>query len=302
MKTSRFYTALQATLLSLFISTSLAQTPAGSTASAVVATVALGPIQTLSCYSGPGPLIKNNTQVFQTSGACQPVCGNLGHPVMAITGGSTCFCGDELPPLDLQVDIGKCNTPCQGFGDQMCGGIGYWQVYLSGLGGDVQSAPNSTTSTSQSSTASGSASHVPATVVVTASATAKPSDESSSGPNKVGIAVGVVVGVVAIAALAGALVFFMKQKRRREIEEEHKAQAAINSFIGSRNSDQKSDSRLDPSVASSYRRESIGSIADERDFSRRILQVRNKQLLLSFGRTNSMQVRNPDRGSVNSLA
>lgn len=288
MKTTGFCRALQATVLGLFISTSLAQTPAGSTAPAVVATVALGPIQTLACYSGPGPLIKNNTQVYQTSGACQPVCGNLGHPVMAITGGSTCFCGDEIPPLDLKVDDSKCDSPCQGFGDQMCGGIGYWQVYLSGLGGDVQVAPNSTSSSSSSSTASGSASKVPATVVVTASTTLNPSDVSSGGPNKVGIAVGVVVGVVVIAALAGVVVFRMKQKRRREIEEEHKAQAAINSFVGSRASDQKSDSRLDPSVASSYRRESIGSIADERDFSRKILQVRDPRLLSDFQHTDGL--------------
>jgi len=66
----------------------------------------------------------------------------------------------------------------------------------------------------------------------------------------------------------------MKQKRRKQIEQEHKAASATNPYVGSRSSDTKSDSRLDPSMAS-YRRESIGSIADERDFSRRILQVRN---------------------------
>lgn len=202
---------------------------------------------------------------------------------MALTGGSTCYCGDELPSLDKEVDMTNCNSPCQGYDLETCGGIGYWQVFLTGLTGDVDRAPNSTAnSTSSSSSSSGStssslsATHPAETIVVTASATSKPSQAaSSSGPNKVGIAVGVVVGVIVVAAIAGGAIIYRKQKRRREIEEEHKAQAAVNSFVGSRLSDTKSDARLDPSVASSYRRESIGSIADERDFSRKILQVSN---------------------------
>lgn len=270
MQPSKLCSVLQASILSLLISNVFAQDPVGSTASVVTATVDLGPIQTLGCYSNAGSLVKDNTDVFQTGGKCQPVCGNKNHSVMAITGGSTCYCGDQIPPLDKEVDKSKCDTPCQGFGDQTCGGIGFWQVYLTGLTGDVETSPNSTSSSSSSSS---TGTKVPATVVVTASATGDSNTGDSGGPNKVGIAVGVVVGVIAIAALAGGAVFYMKQKRRREIEEEHKAQAAINSFVGSRSSDSKSDARLDPSVASSYRRESIGSIADERDFSRRILQV-----------------------------
>ncbi len=166
----------------------------------------------------------------------------------------------------------------------MCGGLGFWQVYLTGLSGDVETAPNSTTSSVGPSSTSASVSNAPeTTVVVTAAPTVKPATSSSAaaesggsgGPNKVGIAVGVVVGVLVVAAVAGGAIFYVKQRRRKEIEEEHKSQAAINSFVGNRSSDTKSDARLDPSVASSYRRESIGSIADERDFSRRILQVRN---------------------------
>lgn len=275
MRTSILYAALQATTFGLLITGALAQT---NTAAAP------GAITTLECYSDPGPLVKNNNNQFQTSGECQKSCGTtLQKAVMAITGGSTCYCGDQLPPLDKQVDLSKCNSPCQGFGTQTCGGIGYWQVYLTGVTGDVQTAPNSTTSSAGPSGTNGGASHSAETVVVTASSSSNAN--GGGGPNKVGIAVGVVVGVVAIAALIGAGIFYIKQKQRREIEEEHKAQAAINSFVSSHNSDPKSDSRLDPSMASSYRRESIGSIADERDFSRKILQVRN-----------------PDRGSMQSVA
>lgn len=240
----------------------------------------------MGCFSGNGsltPALEQNIQ-FATSGTCQIQCGTTQQlPVMALIGGTTCYCGSELIPLNLEVDSSKCNTHCAGYGSQNCGGIGYYQMYLTGTTGDVQQAPNVTVPGTSSSS-----SNAAQTVVVTASATkaaASNKGESDGGPNKVGIAVGVVVGVVVIAAAIGGFIFYMRQKRRREIEEEHKAQAAVNSFVGSRLSDTKSDSRLDPSMASSYRRESIGSIADERDFSRRILQVRN-----------------PDRGSMQSVA
>lgn len=274
MKTSIFYTALQASIIGLFVSRTLAQEPPSLT-------VAAGAIQTLACVSEPDPLTQHDTNTFQTSGSCQAACGNEGQAVMAITGGSTCYCGQLLPPEDQEVDKSKCDSPCQGYGDEMCGGLGYWQVYLTGLTGDVKHAPNSTTSSAAApSSTAASATSAQATVIITASTSPAPAESSTSssgddGPNKIGIAVGVVVGVLAIAAIAGGAIFFMKQRRRKEIEEEHKAQAAVNSFVGSRGSDAKSDARLDPSVASSYRRESIGSIADERDFSRRILQVRN---------------------------
>lgn len=252
MKT--FTTSLIA--VSAFFSTSLAQSPSQT---------AVGAIQTLGCYSVSDPLIKAPFQDgFPTDGTCQTECGTtLNKPVMAMTGGSTCYCGSTIPALDKQVDKSKCNQPCTGYDLKNCGGIGYWQVYLSGLGGDVNTAPNST---SQSSSAS---SKPQATVIVTASSSATP--QSGGGPNKVGIAVGVVVGVIAVAGIAGGILFYMRQKRRKAIEEEHKAQAGANPFVGG--SDIKSDARLDPSMGSQYRRESIGSIADERDFSRRILQV-----------------------------
>lgn len=275
MRTSILVRGLQAFVLGLLATQTQAQSqsyqPSAST------TAVLGAIQTLGCYSSAGPLKEDNTNTFQTSGSCQQVCGGEEqHAVMAITGGSTCYCGDVLPGLDKMVDKSKCNSPCQGFGQQMCGGIGYWQVYLTGLTGDVQTAPNSTSSSSSAVTSAVTSTHaVQSTVIVTASATASPKDGNgqSGGPNKVGIAVGVVVGVVAVVAIAGAAIIYMKKQRRKEIEAEHKAAAAINSFVGSRGSDSKSDSRLDPSMAS-FRRASIGSIADERDFSRRILQVK----------------------------
>jgi cell wall integrity and stress response component len=244
-------------------------------------------ITTLGCYQQPDPLTVFGDYTFQSSGWCQSNCTTLGKAVMAITGGSTCYCGDELPALDQEVDLTSCDSPCAGFGQQTCGGIGFWQVYLTGLTGNVETAPNSTSSTSATSTqnsgGSGSSTTAPAvvtkpgeTIVVTQAPTA-PSNQnkssSSGGSNKVAIAVGVVVGILGVGAIIGGVLLYMRRRRNHEIEAEHRRNAAVSSFVGSVKSDKTdNDQRLDPSIYS-HRRQSIGSIADERDFSRRILQV-----------------------------
>lgn len=121
------------------------------------------------------------------------------------------------------------------------------------------------------------------TIVVTASATAKTSGASdsssshSSGPSKAGIAAGVVVGVIAAAAIAGGVFLFIRAKRRRAVEEEYKRQAAISAFTtgqkpGSSGGLSMNDTRLEPAI---MRRMSDGSIADNQDYSRRILKVTN---------------------------
>lgn len=116
------------------------------------------------------------------------------------------------------------------------------------------------------------------TIVVTAGPTGDTTN-GDSGPSKVGIAVGVVVGVLAIAAIIGGVFFFLRQRKRRELEEEHKRQAAVSDFVkngrshGS-NSSSAGDSRLDHEAVM-HRRMSDGSIADNEDYSRRILKVTN---------------------------
>ena len=90
-----------------------------------------------------------------------------------------------------------------------------------------------------------------------------------------GIAAGVVVGVVAVSAIAGGVLFYVRKRKRRNLEEEYKQNAAgsyntlkpATSSAGS-----TSDSRLEPSVMM-QRRQSDGSIADNQDYSRRILKV-----------------------------
>ena len=98
-----------------------------------------------------------------------------------------------------------------------------------------------------------------------------------SGPNVAGIAAGVVVGVVAVAAIVGVLFFFLRNRKRKAIEESHRNSLSPGWYgqkqqpLSSSNS--VSDSRLEPSVMM-QRRMSDGSIADNQDYSRRILKVK----------------------------
>lgn len=116
---------------------------------------------------------------------------------------------------------------------------------------------------------------------------AEPSTEADSdngggsSPNVAGIAAGVVVGVVALAGLAIGLFFFMRHRKRKAAEEEYK-RTQVTDFMrhGGTSGEGKppntgysnmSDQRLDPEAG---RRNSAGSIADDQDYSRRILRVR----------------------------
>ena len=101
--------------------------------------------------------------------------------------------------------------------------------------------------------------------------------QAGGSTNTVGIAVGVVVGLLVVGAIGGAIFFVFRRKRNAEIEEEHRRNAAVNAFIAggkppsSSGGLSLSDQRLDPVIA--HRRQSDGSIADNEDYSRRILRV-----------------------------
>jgi cell wall integrity and stress response component len=112
-------------------------------------------------------------------------------------------------------------------------------------------------------------------------ASTEPKSNGKSSTNVAGIAAGVVVGVVALAGIALGLFFFMRHKKRKAAEEDFK-RTQVGDFMrhGGTSSESKppntgysnmSDSRLDPEA---NKRNSIGSIADDQDYSRRILRVR----------------------------
>ncbi|RMZ74869.1 hypothetical protein DV737_g5655, partial [Chaetothyriales sp. CBS 132003] len=100
-----------ASSLSLLVSLATAQTTATST------TAATGAIETLDCYNAiPSDYTSKGAYTFQTSGYCQDECSE--YPVMAITAGSTCYCGDELPSDSNKASSDNCDTPCQGYDTQ----------------------------------------------------------------------------------------------------------------------------------------------------------------------------------------
>ena len=185
------------------------------------------------------------------------------------------------------------------------GGPNAFSVQFTGLDnsvGSVQSSSSNSNSDSNSDSSASSSTSVAAaaptpsptqkeppsvvtkasTIVVTApgQTTAKETvittthtNAPSSGPNKAGIAAGVVVGIVALSAIAGGIFFFLRNRKRRAVEDEYHRNLTGGygpkppSTAGS-----ISDSRLEPSVMF-QRRQSDGSIADNQDYSRRILKV-----------------------------
>ena len=99
--------------------------------------------------------------------------------------------------------------------------------------------------------------------------------DSSTGPNKVAIAVGVVVSVVAVLVIVGGLFFFMRHRKNTAIENERRRHQMMTNLVAGEkpgSSYSMADSRLDQGVMF-QRRQSDGSIADNEDYSRRILKV-----------------------------
>ena len=148
-------------------------------------------------------------------------------------------------------------------------------MLLTGIPGKVptySSSSSSSTSTSTTSEEEATSSSEAGT------STATPTDEASDnggGPNVAGIAAGVVVGVVAVCGLIGGAWFFLKYRKRKDLVDEYRRNATISSFVAGGkpfSEGSVSDSRLEPSMMD-HRRQSNGSIADDQDFSRRILKV-----------------------------
>ncbi|KAJ5125407.1 hypothetical protein N7448_004728 [Penicillium atrosanguineum] len=243
----------------------------------------------VGCYSSSEGMGNQTSYTFQSSGWCYDRCSGSPYnaAAFALTAGSDCLCGDELPLASDKVSSGKCNKACDGWPEDMCGGSGFFSVYTTGLVSDVPSYSDSTTTSSSSSetntattkssgaTASVSTDANGATTVVTATSAPKPSStddieaEKKSTHNTAAIAAGVVVGVVGLAALAGAVWFFYRSKKQ-------KAEGFRGTSGGFERESPPSmtDSRFDGGYMA-QRRQSNGSIDDDHDFSRRILQVTN---------------------------
>ncbi|KLU85498.1 hypothetical protein MAPG_04521 [Magnaporthiopsis poae ATCC 64411] len=233
------------------------------------------------CFSsGLGLKMVNQSVQYNTMGKCgKEICNVLGYKVGASYQGTQCWCGNQYPPASSLVDDKQCNIPCPGYDWDACGGPSAFTVYNTGveLYGISNAAEASSTTTTSSPTAKATQSTTQPAAVETTSAPPS-SNNTSGGGNTAAIAAGVVIGVLALAAAAGGIWFVMRRRRNREIEEEHRRNAAVNAFIhgnkpGSSGGVSMTDSRMDPVMA--QRRMSDGSIADNQDYSRRILRVTN---------------------------
>jgi cell wall integrity and stress response component len=244
------------------------------------------------CFSSSGNLTKQTLEDGNrnTDGYCNlDVCIPKGYTVAAMRG-VDCYCGFAYPPEDTLEDDEMCTYPCPAFRQNACGNMNpqAWSVYNTGVSIDVgfyEPPPESSSTTAApTNSATNSASSPPQS-----STTGAPSDGSEGGeenndggddgPNVVAIVAGIVGGVVAIAAVAAGFWFFLRRRRNAEIEEEHRRNAAVNAFIsgakppGSSGNISLTDSRLEPGLGA--RRMSDGSIADNQDYSRKILRVTN---------------------------
>lgn len=235
----------------------------------------LNVITVQGCFSDPGELKFNSTPEWNSESSCvQEICFKGGYEVAGTTGGNQCFCGKKYPPKSAKVEDNKCNIGCAGFDLQACGGFGTWTIYNTGKSVVVDTAGEE--SINRGGANGAQTTIVQTTVVAPVPATdAAVAPQGKSGPNVGAIAGGVVVGVLAIAGVIGGMFFYMRRKRNKEIEEEHQRHAAVNSFISGKSSSGGSitDARLDPVMA--QRRMSDGSIADNHDYSRKILRVTN---------------------------
>ncbi|KAJ5391346.1 hypothetical protein N7509_006836 [Penicillium cosmopolitanum] len=232
----------------------------------------------VGCFSSAGSLGGSTTYTYQSTGWCSDHCTSKSASYFATTNGKDCLCGSSAPDSSDKVDTSKCDTQCAGYPENKCGGDGFYSVYSFDTGNDDGSSTSATTTTGDSSptktdaavesVSTNAGGH---TVIITTTPTsAASSDDSGSkggGTNTAAIAAGVVVGVVGVAALAGGGFFFYRSRKQ-------KAEGGAGAGFSGSTHQQMSDSRFDGSYMAE-RRQSNGSIDDDHDFSRRILQVTN---------------------------
>jgi len=241
----------------------------------------------IGCFKTGGDLeAAGERDIYQSSGACRLKCAPLGARYSGLTKKFYCYCGNELPPESDQIATSKCNLNCPGYPDDPCGSnTGDLTIFLTDpLDVDERLYdPNKPIPEETTSTTSSTSSVATSTVVQqgTTTVTSAPSEttttteteddtkKESNGVGKAGAAAGAVVGVlVAIAIGVGAFLYIRKQ-RRQKVEEEYRRSLAVREY----QKKPEADLRLDPVML--QRRMSDGSIADNQDYSRRILKVTN---------------------------
>ncbi|RDW60406.1 putative plasma membrane sensor transducer [Aspergillus mulundensis] len=252
----------------------------------------------VGCFSSSTPLEDQGAYTYQSNGYCMNLCYGKNKAVFGLYNGNHCLCGDEIPAkADKEDNDDECNKSCAAWPIVMCGGSDAYSIYLTGYSDSVAYYSDSSTSTTSSSNSSSTSTtsggnstttnangSVATTATVSAggdsesvTSTASADTDSSGkkdGPNTAAIAAGVVIGVVGLAALVGAGFFLWRFKKRHPADQRMREMSNVEQFGKPMSQDSMSDTRFDGDFMA-QRRQSNGSIDDDRDFSRRILQVTN---------------------------
>lgn len=110
-------------------------------------------------------------------------------------------------------------------------------------------------------------------MIIEATITAVPSQtgNSSNGGVSGGATAGIVIAVLLIVGGAAGAFFFIRRRRRHAYQKQWEG-SNFGSSPGSLSRPFGTDQRLEPGMV--QKRESVGSLADEQDYSRKILRVR----------------------------
>ncbi|CAO2656081.1 Nn.00g048840.m01.CDS01 [Neocucurbitaria sp. VM-36] len=233
----------------------------------------------VGCFETGTPLENHGSYLYRSPGNCQLICIEQKKNVMGLSDGENCWCGDLIPAKDWQIDNSTCDTSCSGDKTVDCGGPSVLWIALTGNTRNRIEYYEPEVSSSSSSVQPSSTAAPTSAVRATASSTPSSEPKSTeSKPNTIAIAVGVVVGVIGLAAILFGVWFLLRRRRQRQAEEDYRRNAAnVNAFVNGgklhTSNSSMNDSRLDPSFMD--RRTSNGSIADNEDYSRRILKVTN---------------------------
>lgn len=104
-------------LLSLATQTSIVAGEPAAAATSPYASTTTGVMKSIGCYSSSGDLTNAGTYEYQTSSHCQATCLGLSKPVLGLTQGGDCWCGDLLPAADTEVSLSECNVSCFGYSE-----------------------------------------------------------------------------------------------------------------------------------------------------------------------------------------
>jgi len=221
----------------------------------------------VGCYEMDDILVKPSLAMqYMSNGECRDHCAgqNPPRPIAVLMQETTCYCANYMPRVEAEK-VDKCNAKCGGWGEP-CGSKNgeYITIWLSGKG-TILRRPVTSTSTTKTSE--------PTSAPVTSSAVPtkdeEKKEEEKGGMSKAAAAAAAVVSILVVAALAVGGFIFYRRHQRMKIEEEYRRTLAARDFTKKN----ELDHRLEPVML--QRRLSDGSIADNEDYSRRILKVTN---------------------------